>query len=1372
MDILSIQNNKTDKGNKIKKNSIKKLSLFSNYSSRQFGSLIPSGQNNYQDINLLLSKNQSKINTSKKSIYGSNSFSTSNILMKSTEENLIPKINVITSNDKIFSKISESAIKELKSIDGRKKSSKLDGGLLKNAVQFFNKILIKENEQSKLSENRKSKNNSSILFEDIINGKNKINKIKKTAKYSPNKIKNTNTFFKFGENKRKSSMKSNDKFLNRFKTRDGSFRKRRLGIFGDRESLKIKSDQEISSDIKKIIRKLSVKDIQNEIKRLKTANINHMMGEHPTKKEINNSKHKSLDHSSISNDLTKLGTILKKKKFNERFRYLFLCNNLYDSLDEDEIETMEKMSNFYIGPNSVSGYIIDSLTLIASLISLVYLPYFLAFSLGNCKFPISSPTYIINIIIEFIYLIDLFTGFFRAYYNFEEVLIIKKRYMSLNYLGNSFIFDLIEAIPFFMIFNNTKDYCNENNGNSNYAFVDNLNYSFLFLKILKIFKSFKNSVVTALDKLLNKSNFFSDWKAIFANIFVIMCALHISSCYFIFLGKNKNPGWILGGLQNESSINIYIASLYYVITTLTTVGYGDITGFSIHERLFQIILLIVGTFSYSWLLTYISNYIKKHNEKYMVYEEKVKILQEIKLSFPNLSSNLYEKIIRYLNYNKNKYKYNIKYVLDSLPSSIQNNLIIEIYKPIIKNFLFFKYFENSDFFVKLVTSMKPILSMKGDILLHEGDIIEDIIFIKKGILNLTIGINLDDPKKYIEEHLGINDKKNTIKKGTGTLTNFTSMSITKFYESNFMSFITSNTKNIKKPEKISYVKKNIRIIALRRNEHFGDVLMILNEKSPVTIKVKSRNAELLFLQKTEATEISNLYPNIWKKIVNKSWHNLNQIKNLIKKKIIKYYELNGIPISAELKNKFIGKKVKFNTKLHKGKAKMKNTKYIKSIIKEEDEIKYISGKNSGVSTPKIKDLSVKRSKENSNKSIKSIQTSNNENKNNNNDLIDRNNNKKDNNNNNEKNLKNNMMINEIKNLNSFLDENNNKILNNLKSNIFKNNNNNIKSNDINKHFEENNFERINEEMFYNDDLENNIMNRHITMDNYDTNNNIFHVKNKKEKDEELISRNNTYVKIEKLLKDNDISTTNYEKVLIDNNSDNTEKGNKKINIYNNIVINHSNKTNTNYNNYNKINRFDYLENISVESFKINSLYENINKLSKYHYAINPALRLKIKNILASTSKIASFKTIQSSKNIKSLSLTDDSTIIKNKNTSFITPQKNRNQLGDFSPMSTKHSKYRNNIIGTTFVGSTLKKKSNKKTISPDGIIDSENNFYTRIKEKSFSKKNIPKLSSKSKKTNNYEEQISKNIEKNTQNLNNPEEYFSGFFTKILTKKPI
>ena len=36
--------------------------------------------------------------------------------------------------------------------------------------------------------------------------------------------------------------------------------------------------------------------------------------------------------------------------------------------------------------------------------------------------------------------------------------------------------------------------------------------------------------------------------------------------------------------------------------------------------------------------------------------------------------------------------------------------------------------------------------------------------------------------------------------------------------------------------------------------------------------------------------------------------------------------------------------------------------------------------------------------------------------------------------------------------------------------------------------------------------------------------------------------------------------------------------------------------------------------------------------------------------------------------------------------------------------------------------------------------------------------------------NNFEDKISKNIEKNKQNLNNPSEYFSVLFNKILNKK--
>ena len=99
---------------------------------------------------------------------------------------------------------------------------------------------------------------------------------------------------------------------------------------------------------------------------------------------------------------------------------------------------------------------------------------------------------------------------------------------------------------------------------------------------------------------------------------------------------------------------------------------------------------------------------------------------------------------------------------------------------------------------------------------------------------------------------------------------------------------------------------------------------------------------VIFLQKTDATEISNLYPNILKRIVTKSLHNLNQIKNIIKKKVALFCELNDIPLDENFKNKFSGEKkeVKFNINDNNNtqvkKSKINKDKYIKSVIKEVD----------------------------------------------------------------------------------------------------------------------------------------------------------------------------------------------------------------------------------------------------------------------------------------------------------------------------------------------------------------------------------------------------------------------------------------------------
>ena len=1415
MDNFLIKTNKSKKNENdenLKKNIKKYFSISSNeYATKKFYSLIQRNKNIYLDIDKLFSKNHKTVlnpsislkkgsNISKSSIR-TNSLSNSNILLKSTEENLLQSIN---NNEEILSP------KKLPKKMSKKSVNKYENKILKNVIKFYRKFLSKENELIKSEQDNKPKNKSSTkilndkLIEDIEKEKNKIiqKQKRKSAMISslinPNSINNTknikrNSFFQFGKKTKKSKNFDRDSLQS---NNIGVLNGKKSNFFSRRESLQIKSIKEVNCDITNKIRRSSVLDMQ-ELKKLETLDITDLIEKSKTINQNNNNlkRRKSLIETNFYFDISKIKENIKEEEFQKRFRNLFICNNLFDSLDDDENEDLDKSDTFFIGPNDPLCYIIDLMTLIISIISLIYIPYFLAFSLNECKYEFFSGTVIFFLFNDLIYLIDLISGFFRAFYNFEEILIVKKRYMTLNYLKGWFIFDLIEAIPYLLILNSEKKFCGRNISH-NFAYGYNLNYSLLLLKIFKIFKTFKNSAIRAMNKYLSKSNFYYDWKDVLAYIIIILFALHIACCYFIFLGNNVYPGWFAEGLQSESSIDIYIASIFYIVTTLTTVGYGDINVTSKYLRFFQILLLIVGTLSYSWLLTYISNYIKKNNEKYIVYEEKMKILEEIRINYPNMSNCLYERISRYLRYNKSKYKYNIKYVLDSLPSSIQNNLIIEIYKPIIKNFLFFKYFDNSDFFVKIVTSMKPILSMKDDILVHEGDIIEDIIFIKKGRLSLEADINLDCPKNNFEENPQVS---NSISKRMDTLSYFQTINPTKiedknlnFSNLNLTTKITNNTFNF---ENKQLQKKQIKIIELRSNEHFGDVLMILNEKSPVTIKVKSKKAELLFLPKTDATEISNLYPNIWKRIVTKSLRNLNQIKDIIKKKVTLYCELNDIPLDEKFKINYSGqnKEVKFNVNKNSQvkKGKINKDKYIKSVIKEVDESNYLSRKNSNISKNQLtmKQHSLKSKEEvNTNKENDSTPIFNKKRKmnlNNNTNIS----------NNSEPSLKNNKIIGDIilglnhNNIKSFFEENKNISKENkskIKSNIINckseiinqinKKNTEIKSDklnlNMNKNVEDENLERVNEEMFFNEELSSNIINRRITMNNYDRNNLIFHQISKEKKDE-LISQNISFDKIYKLLSGNNISDTNIKNVLIDNHSVHSEKVDKKINIYNNIVINHSNKNdNTNANtNYIKKNTFDILENSSADSFSINSTYENINKISKFKYAKNKPLQEQVKKLLTQTSHISHYKTINSAKNNKSKLIKEEHPKSKNNNYKnkimFSHSTKKNKYDDDKSPTNTYLGKHKK-ISLFHYSDNEISENIKEKSLSSINDNDDEDNFYSMIKMKTKrSGKNIDK----NKKENNYENKISKNIEINKQNLNNPKEYFSGLFNQILTKKP-
>ncbi len=578
--------------------------------------------------------------------------------------------------------------------------------------------------------------------------------------------------------------------------------------------------------------------------------------------------------------LKKMTTNLFERE--KRFRSLFRVNKLYDSLlddaEEEDNDELEK-GKFYIEPNGVIKYILDSLLTILCLIDIYLLSGLLAIS--NDPLQLTTLNLCLNIIVEVFYIIDFISGFFIAYYNKDEILITKFNLLVNNYYEHNLISDFLIAIPFssiiyFSLRIDILPYSSSYNNPKNIYFLLTFIRKF---KITKILSEKRNSIMN----YLSNFEYYTFYGSVYIYLLIFTVIIHNVSCIYIFMGKVNYPNWIVHlNLNNNEFIKIYICAMYYIISTLTTVGYGDISTYTCGERIFGGILLLFGIMGYSIALTSVSNYIKKMNSKTEEFENKRKILDEISMNNNCVKKNLYEKVLRHLKYQDNEKNVN-NIIIENLPLGLRNNLLMAMYKNIIDNFMFFKNLNNTDFIVQILLAFKPVLALKNDVLIKDGDFMEEIIFVKNGKLNLEVPIDISDKYEFGEFRNNNNKEENNNEEN-----------IKQKNTKNPMIKNKSNSIEEKSSNEEEETTQYINILVLNENEHFGIVSLYLNKKSPLRCRVRSKKAELLFLNKKDIYDISQSYPQIWKKINKKSIHNFLQIENLITKTLQIYYMSNGI----------------------------------------------------------------------------------------------------------------------------------------------------------------------------------------------------------------------------------------------------------------------------------------------------------------------------------------------------------------------------------------------------------------------------------------------------------------------------------------------
>jgi hypothetical protein len=195
----------------------------------------------------------------------------------------------------------------------------------------------------------------------------------------------------------------------------------------------------------------------------------------------------------------------------------------------------------------------------------------------------------------------------------------------------------------------------------------------------------------------------------------------------------------------------YLTSIYFTVTTITTVGYGDVSISTKTEKIFCIFSMLVGVISFSFASGSLASILQSIDNQNQKHKDQLEILNKLYKEY-SLPLSLYSHLKQSLSYQAENDLNDIHQFTDALPNKLKTELSVYLYKDLFNTIYLLRH-KSSSFLAWICPLFKPLVIDEGKYTYFEGDHVDCIHFIMKGECFMVLPKH--DNTKYVK--IGVGD---------------------------------------------------------------------------------------------------------------------------------------------------------------------------------------------------------------------------------------------------------------------------------------------------------------------------------------------------------------------------------------------------------------------------------------------------------------------------------------------------------------------------------------------------------------------------------------------------------------------------------------